>query len=399
MFNFLCKTLLLHYGRRCTITSTSYNKDFAFPLFIKCISTATSNQHSFAVSYLINSCGFSQKSALSASKYLHFESPEKPDSVIALLKSHGFSETQISKVIRGLPQVLVACPERTLLPKFEFFYSKGFSSPELSKISSVCPQYLGRSLENRIIPTFNFLSDWFKSNETAIAAVKCCPGIFNLDVETYIAPSINVLRDIGVSERNILLFLRKWRGYNKKRFDDFKNNVEVVQEMGINPSRSYFVIALTAKSYGRIYWESKVEIFMRWGWSDEVFSAAFRKNPMFMLVSRDKIMTVMDFLVSKMGMESSAIAKRPDVIVQSMEKRFIPRSAVFQVLLSKGLINKKDINLITFFMCCEQVFLRKFVNSFDDAPKLLTLYQEKLGISKMTKSSVSKESIVCAGIQ
>ncbi|KAK2658360.1 hypothetical protein Ddye_004893 [Dipteronia dyeriana] len=112
--------------------------------------------------YLINSYGFSLKIA----------SPEKPDSVIAFLKRHGFSETQISKVISVHPQVLGASPKRTLLPKFEFFYSKGCSSPELTKISSVLPHILVRSLENHIIPAFNYLIDLFKSSEKVVDLVK-----------------------------------------------------------------------------------------------------------------------------------------------------------------------------------------------------------------------------------
>ena len=105
----------------------------------------------------------------------------------------------------------------------------------------------------------------------------------------------------------------------------------------------------------------------------------------------DKIMAIMDFLVNKMDMESSAIANRPDVIVHSMEKRLIPRAAVFHFLLSKGLINRKDTNLISLFKVSEKTFLQRFVNSYEEAPQLLKLYREKLGISKMTKTSGSRE--------
>ncbi|KAI9196034.1 hypothetical protein LWI28_020410 [Acer negundo] len=364
-------------------------------MFMKCLSTATPNQHSFTVSYLINSCGFSQKSALSASKLVNFNSPEKPDSVIAFLKSHGFSETQISKVVRGRPRLLGASPERTLLPKFEFLYSKGFSSLELAKVSYVYPDILLRSLENHIIPTFNSLIDLFKSSETAIAVVKCSPLILNRDVETYLAPSINVLRDIGVSERNMINFLRFWSRPSKTRLSTFKNTVEAVKEMGFNPLRSNFILAVIAKGQGRINWESKVEIYRRWGWSEEEFLAAFRKSPLCMMASDDKIMAIMDFLVNKMDMDASAITKRPAVIVHSMEKRFIPRAAVFQFLLSKGLIKRKDTNLLTLFKLSEKAFLRKFINSYEEAPQLLKLYGEKLGISKMTKTSGSREMDEC----
>ncbi|KAL5782361.1 hypothetical protein ACOSP7_007390 [Xanthoceras sorbifolium] len=392
MFSFFCKTLLLHCGRRCTITTTSnYIKDFAFPIFIKCISTTTSIQHSFTVSYLINSCGLSLQSALLASKYLHFDSPKNADTVIALLKSHGFSENQISKVIRGYPRVLCSNPEKTLLPKLEFFYSKGLSSAELAKISYIYPNLLSRSLENYLIPTFNYLTDLFKSSETAAAAVKYNPCLLGHDVESYMVPSINVLQDIGVPERNILLFLSRWHRLKITNLSTFRNTVEEIKEMGISPSTSMFILAVNAKLCDRTYWESKVNIYKRWGWSEEDVLAAFCKNPLCMLTSEEKIMTVMDFLVSKMDLEPSAIAKRPDLMVLSMERRFIPRAAVFQFLLSKGLLKRKNTNLIALFKCPEKAFLQKFVNSFDEAPQLLKLYQEKLGIVKITKTAVSRK--------
>ncbi|KAL5782311.1 hypothetical protein ACOSP7_007340 [Xanthoceras sorbifolium] len=251
------------------------------------------------------------------------------------------------------------------------------------------PIFIKRSPENYLIPTFNYLSDLFL--ETAVAAVKSNPRILGHNVETFIAPTINVLQDIGVPKQNILLFVSRWHRINKTSLSAFRNTVEEIKEMGISPSTSLFILAVNAKSYGRTYWESKVNIYKRWGWSEEEVLAAFCRNPLCMLASEDKIMTVMDFLVSKMDLEPSAIAKRPDVIVLSMEKRFIPRAAVFQFLLSKGLINRKDTNLITLFTLPEKAFLRKFVNSFDEPPELLKLYQEKLCIPQMTKTSVSRE--------
>lgn len=54
-------------------------------------------QHSFTVSYLIESCGLSPETAISASKFVNFKSSKKPDSVILLLREYGFENAQISK--------------------------------------------------------------------------------------------------------------------------------------------------------------------------------------------------------------------------------------------------------------------------------------------------------------
>ncbi|KAI9185177.1 hypothetical protein LWI28_005035 [Acer negundo] len=115
-------------------------------------------------------------------------------------------------------------------------------------------------------------------------------------------------------------------------------------------------------------WESKVDLYKRWGWSE------------------GKIMAAMDFFVNKMGLESSFIAKHPVFITLSLQKRLIPRAEVFPFLLTKRLIKKsKHTNLVALFKSTEKAFLEKFVNSYDEAPQLLKLYQEKLDLSKITK--------------
>lgn len=89
--------------------------------------STTSNPQSYTVSYLINTCGLSPESALSASKAVGFETRDKPDSVIAFFKNHGFSELRITNLIRIRPTVLFSDVKCTLSPKIEFFYvQRGF---------------------------------------------------------------------------------------------------------------------------------------------------------------------------------------------------------------------------------------------------------------------------------
>ncbi|KAK2646209.1 hypothetical protein Ddye_021404 [Dipteronia dyeriana] len=390
MFNFLCKTFLLRYGKSHTVragSSICKFQHFQSSILVKYVSTTTSRPESIIVSYLINSCGLSPESALAASKCVNSGSQKSPDLVISFFGRHGFSEAQISKVIRRNPRVLWTRPEETLLPKFEFLYSRGFSGPEIGYIFQVYPAFLHRSLENHIIPIFNYLDDLFKSScETAVAAIKRSPVLLRHDVKTCLAPNVNVLRDNGVPESNIHLFLRYWSRMFGTRPDTFRNTVKVVKEMGINPLHSHFVQAVYVIGCGNAKWDSKVSVYKRWGWSEEEVLAAFVKYPMFMTASENKIMAVMDFLVNQMHLESSAIAKCPSVIVLSLENTFVPRAAVIQFLMSNGLIKKKqNANLFTVFKYPEKTFLQRFVNCYDEAPQLLKLYQEKLELSKTKK--------------
>nr|POE97582.1 hypothetical protein CFP56_44692 [Quercus suber] len=132
----------------------------------------TSSQQPFAVSYLINSLGFTPESAISASKYLHFETPEKADDVVKFLKNHGFSQTQISNLVRRRPGLLKCNPEKTLLPKMEFFSSKGIPSPELAKMFTGVPDLFRRSLEKQIIPSFDLFKSLLQSEDKTLQALQ-----------------------------------------------------------------------------------------------------------------------------------------------------------------------------------------------------------------------------------
>lgn len=341
---------------------------------IKWMSSIT-EPNSLTVSYLENSCGLSPKDALYVSKKVHFETTEKPNSVIAFLKSHGFSQTDISRIIRTRPGLLSYNVEKILLPKVEYLYSRGFSTRDLRNIFLLNNLFL-RSLEKHIIPSFDYLTGMFKSAQIANDVVRRNPSIIVFDVQTCLTPFVDILRDIGVPEQKVLLLLRLWRCPNRISLNGLKNGVIEIKELGFNLQTSKFVQAVSIKLYGKTCWESRVNIYRRWGWSEEQVLAAFRAHPLCMAASENKIMAVMDFLVNKMNIDSSAIAKCSDVMHYSLEKRLIPRAAVFQLLCSKGLVSRKNASLLTFFKIPENRF-RALLSSYVEAPELLKPYLGK----------------------
>ncbi|RVX19089.1 hypothetical protein CK203_008738 [Vitis vinifera] len=161
-------------------------------------SFSASNQHSFTVSYLVNSCGLSPETAISASGKIHFENPKNPDSILALLRNSGCTNTHITKIVTKLPSLLLVNPEKTLLPKLDFFGSMGLSGARLASILSSEPIVLMRSLENALIPKYNFLKSLQISNEDAIKILKSSCWISCGNLERIIATNIAVMREIGV---------------------------------------------------------------------------------------------------------------------------------------------------------------------------------------------------------
>ena len=375
MLNFLYKAI--HHGS-CTVeTHIALLLSSGRLRYIS--SASTSNQHSFTVSYLINSCGFSPKAALSASKYVNFENPHKADLVISFFKHHGFSQTQISNAIREHPRVLVSDPHKTLLPKLEFFHSKGFTTSDIATVLSGNSRILKRSLKNQIIPSFVFLKNLLGTDGNTITAIRRFPGILIVKPDTRLVPNINVLRENGVPESNICASIKNCPKIFTIGAIRFKEIVEEVKEMGFNPLGLSFILAILAmRKMNKSTWERKVNAYKRWGLSEEEILVAFGRSPHCIMASEDKIIRVMDFLVNQMGLEASLIVKCPKLLTFSLEKRLIPRASVIRFLQSKGLV-KKLFYLPAVFWYAEELFLQKFVMRYEkEASELLQLYKERL---------------------
>ncbi|XP_022741192.1 transcription termination factor MTERF2, chloroplastic-like [Durio zibethinus] len=385
MFCSFCKTQIYIRGGISRISPTSQCLIFLqnhpmIPLAARYVSRIASNEQSFTASYLINSYGFSPESALSVSKRVHFETPQKPDSVISFFKNHGFSQTQIRNLIQRRPKLLLSNPDKTLLPKFQFFYSKGISSSDLARILSSNPLVLANDLDKRIIPNFNFIKDLTHcADDKVFLAYKHWSGILTRNLQSVFACNLAILREIGVPESILLAELIVHPSIFAHNHDKFRRTTEEVKKLGFTPSKQLFLVALQAlMQNSKSTWERKSNAFKKWGWSDEDIFSAFEKYPRCMIFSEHKVASTMNFYVNTMGCKSSYIANCPVLLSYSLERRIIPRYSVLQALLSKGLIEKFSVHSIG---CTEKKFLQRFVTPYED-PYLLKLYKEKLGLSE-----------------
>ncbi|GMN46444.1 hypothetical protein TIFTF001_015630 [Ficus carica] len=340
--------------------------------------SSSSNQQSFAVSYLINSFGFSPESALSASRYVNFQTPEKPDKLIHLFKKYGFTQTQISSIVRISPKLLSFDAEKTILPKLEFFEAKGISGPEMAKMLSVFPTILRCSLDRQIMPSYDFVRNLFQSDETAVSAVKRFPDILR-NVVKHVAPNVDILRSHGVPDPKIATLLKNWPKVFIASPNSFRKIVEKVECSGFDASKVNFVLAVVAFSIvDKSRWQSKINVYKKWGWSEEEVAKAFQRNPWCMVHSEDKLTASMNFFINQMGWRPCHLAKCTTILGLSLKKRVVPRCSVFQVLLSKGLV-EKEVSLHALLIVPEEKFLQEFVLPYkEEAPELLKLYKQKL---------------------
>ena len=388
--NFFCKRVvsvsLTNVGLILEISKTQMHfLRNARLLFFRSFSSP--KQHSFTVSYLINSCGLSQEKALSASRKVQFETPERADSVLAVLRDYGCTDTHISKAVSKYPLLLTADPEKTLLPKLEFFRSVGFSAPDIVSIVVSSPYILKRSLENQIIPNYNFLKGVVMMNENIVRAFISTFWFSVQNVPETVAANIATLQEIGVPISNIRFLVKYLPNVVSQNREKFRSTVKKVIEMGFSSLRHSFLNAVQVScQLTEFTFEHKMEVYRRWGLTDDEIMLMFRVDPICMRHSEKKISSVMDFLVNKMGWEPVAIARYPSVFARSLEQKVIPRCSVVKVLQMKGLV-KKDLSL-SILAYTEKNFINRFVVKYEqDVPELLSLYKGKIGISDLIFAS------------
>ncbi|XP_024027052.1 uncharacterized protein LOC112093229 [Morus notabilis] len=284
----------------------------------------------------------------------------------------------MSHLVRIRPKLLLADTEKTLLPKLEFLEAKGFSCLEIAKMLSIRPNVLGSSLDKQIKPAYDFLRNLLQSDKKVIAAAKRCPDILAHKK----LPCLDILRGYGVSDANIATLVIYRPSFLMLSSDQSRKILERVVEIGFDASKISFVLALNAFwSMSKSTWESKFDAYKKWGWSEEEVWEAFQRNPWCMMISEDKLMGSMDFFINQMGWRPCLMAKCPTILGLSLKKRVVPRCSVFQLLLSKGLV-EKEVSINTLLLASEEKFLQKFVARYEKkAPELLKMYKETLDLS------------------
>ncbi|KAI7755132.1 hypothetical protein M8C21_026002, partial [Ambrosia artemisiifolia] len=284
-------------------------------------------------------------SAIVASKRLDLsKTPDTADSVLALFKNHGFTKSQVSKVILSCPKILLCDLEKTLLPNFKILNSLGFSNADLVAIVISRPRSVlqGKFHETALL-SVGYLRSVLGSDDRVINAIKRFPQVLTYDLQVYGAENIQLLLEIGVPELRIKSMLAQQPRTFFTSADRFRTVVGNVKKMGIDPSKARFLWAIHAfRAMSKETWDKKVELYKKWGWSEDEILSAFERNPGCMMSSMDKITRILDFLVNTMGWDKSYIVQSPIIMCYSVEKRIVPRSSDTHIAATQ-LINRKDV--------------------------------------------------------
>lgn len=157
--------------------------------------------------------------------------------------------------------------------------------------------------------------------------------------------------------------------------DDFNKDVEKVVGMGFKPKTLAFVNGLhVIATITKSTWVHKLEVYKSCGWIEEEIMLAFRKKPTCMYLSEKNIRSKMDFLVNKKGWQLAYLARYPDFLSLSLERRVIPRCSIIRVLLVKGLLKKK-YSISSLLITVDSRFISKFVTRYQESvPQLLDIF-------------------------
>lgn len=188
--------------------------------------------------------------------------------------------------------MLAADPEKILLPKLEFLHSIGASSSDLAKILYQNPSILTRSLQNHLILSHDVLKSiiFVNANKKIVQILKLTSWCFLQAVRNNVLANVSILRQHGMPASIISQLVSIYPCVMCRKADDFDRYVKQVMEMGFTPLRKTFVHALKSVSaMSKSTWECKVDLYKRWGWSEDEILLAFKKNPTCMMLSEKKI--------------------------------------------------------------------------------------------------------------
>ncbi|KAM7476829.1 hypothetical protein LguiB_024072 [Lonicera macranthoides] len=341
-------------------------------------SSSSLSLSSFTVKYLTNSCGLSLQEAFSASKKYQLDELklQKYESVLSLLRSFQFSDTHIKKLLIKFPYILRFRLHTNLKPKLEYLTEIGFVSTLLPELILLNPDILLRSLSGYLKPSMKILRKYVKTNEKVVAAVKHWTCLSSCDMKGILQPNVEFLLSEGVP-RTTIENLIVWHSRTLiVKLDKFVTIVEILKKLGFKPTSTTFIVALRCLvSVSDSTSERKVQLFKSWGWSEEQIVSAFKRDPLSLAGSEEKIRSIMDFYVNTMKLNPADIAAYPTVLRFSLNTRTRPRYNVIKVLVSKNLI-KKPKKLVWISALTEKEFLKRFVDKhLDQVPNLMEIYR------------------------
>ncbi|TVU11347.1 hypothetical protein EJB05_44929, partial [Eragrostis curvula] len=333
---------------------------------------------SFAVEdYLVSRCGLTPAQALKAAKKIpHLSSRSNPDAVLAFLGGTlGVPAADIAAAVVTDPRFLSADVERTMVPRISDLYNLGLSRDEVARLVPFGPcffhsTFLGRNLE--------FWLNELGSFDKLLRAVRMNSALLNIDPDKATEPNMALLRQCGLNASDLLasnIYAPRLFTMNPERL---REAVERVEELGVQRGARMFPRALVLISLrSKEAYARRVRFLQKFGFSHDEVREILRKAPFVLSLSDQKIQGNVVFLMKDVGLDVPYIARRPVLLLYSVERRLLPRHWLLKSLKEKGLLIF-EFDFYGIASKGEKLFLEKFVLPYKDlVPGLAEDYASK----------------------
>lgn len=292
---------------------------------------------------------------------------------LVLLKSHGFSIEQIRKLFKKCPSVF-AKKTRTLEEKLVYFRRKGFSSTATGTLFSSDPQILRTSINNRINPNLVILGSILGSKKKLVKAVLKVPRVIMSDLNSTLLPNIEILKKKGLRGDMFSDFLNMKSRMLFRKPALLEKWIGMVNGLGFDLSsdRFRFVAALSVLgSNSTDSLERKKKLLMSLGFTDDDVTTLFKNNPYVFEAADGTMRDRVSFFMDKLHFSTPVIAAHPNLLMFNLERRIIPRCAVFNLLVSRG-TRKMKMSEVELFMVSDEKFANTYVRPYlDELPELV----------------------------
>ncbi|KAH9669714.1 hypothetical protein KPL70_021903 [Citrus sinensis] len=343
-----------------------------FSFFASLSKTPNSTNFIF-LNFLIKTLNIPKSRALPISnKFSRIKSLEKPETVRQFLHNVGFSDTHIQLTVTSRPTILFSDVDKTLKPKIEFFQHLGLVGSDLGKFISKNPSLFAASLERKLIPCVEILKKILvdDSNNEDLTRVfrRCCWNLIMDTEKSGLLRNIEYLKSCGIvgSQLSMLLVWQP-RLFCYKELK-IRHLVSRLLDMGFSTNSRMFVYGLVVLSclneetFGR-----KLELFRSYGFSKEEVLQMFRKAPLILKASEERLQLGLEFFLKEIECEKSvlnpqnvrqflhsvgfsdthiqlAVYTKPTILFADVNKTLKPKIGYFQQLGLVGSDLAEDYN-------------------------------------------------------
>lgn len=332
---------------------------------------------------LLHKYQFSHPVASKLASVLNGKPPQKCDSILSFLKDSGFSNAQLEVASKSRPEILYANLETSIKPKLRALHDLGVPSDCIPHIAAHNSTILCSNFSTTIISRFNFFKGILGTSDALTVLLRRAPRVLTTNLDRGIVPNIEFLKCCGVPMEHISkLLLRNLRGLTLPP-RKFREKVEMVERMGFDRSSNMFICAVgVVSSFTHASWELKLQGFRDCGFSESQVVEMFRKAPVMFSITPARFKRAMDVILATGKYDTRCIINNPMALSCSIEKRYMPRFQILEILESKNLIEDWP-GLASIYSMSNEKFLTRFVNPYLGGIKELTELSKALGKTRV----------------